>query len=282
MAQFQAPAFETFLAYARLAGFDDDNMIRDIYQAADPFFADGVSAGDILDLMAASGTAPKSYQDYISKFNIIKQGTTGITTVREWNQSRAVYRNLLKQYGLSELATNDNADQFLLNDVSPQEAADRMQVAYNSVRNADEALKQQLKTYFPSVSDKDLVANILGVGKTVQELQQQINVAGIKAEAATAGISSVIGAEELAKQGVTREAARAGFQKTAQEVSGLSAAGMRAGIDVNQLQKELEQENLLGMASARRKKIQQAEANLFSGAAGVGTPSLGSGAAGTF
>jgi len=193
-----------------------------------------------------------------------------------------VYRNLLKQYGLSELATNENADQFLLNDVSPQEAADRMQIAYNTVRNADEALKQQLKTYFPSISDKDLVANILGVGKTTQELQQQINVAGIKAEAATAGISSVIGAEELAKQGVTREAARAGFQKTAQEVTGLTAAGMRAGIDVNQLQKELEQENLLGMDSARRKRIQQAEANLFSGAAGVGTPSLGGGMAGTF
>ena len=282
MATSSKPSFDTFLAYAKMAGFGDDKMIRDIYQAADPFFADNVSAGDILDLMAASGTAPQSYQTYIAKFNQIKQGTTGVTTVAEWNQARSQYRSLLSRFGLNSLATNDSADQFLLNDVSPTEAADRMQTAYNAIEYADEALKKQLKTFFPSVSKQDLVASILGVGKSAADLQQQINVAGIKAEEATAGITSAIGAEELAKQGVTRQAARAGLQQTAAEIGSYEAAAARAGITTSQLQKELEQENLLGMASARRKRIAQAEANLMSGQSGVGTPSLGSAAAGAF
>jgi len=282
MAEYQKPAYETFLAYARLAGFDNEQMIRDIYGAADPFFADGVSAGDILDLMAVSGTAPQSYQNYMTKFTQIKQGTTGITTVREWNQARSVYRNLLAQYGLSSLATNENADQFLLNDVSPDEAANRMQIAYNAVNNADEALKKQLKEYFPSVSNQDLVASILGVGKTAAELQKQINVAGIKAEAATAGITTAIGAEELAKQGVSREQARAGFQRTAAEIGSYTAAAQRAGISVDQLQKELESENLLGLASQRRAKIAKAEENLFLGAAGTTSTSLAKAQTGKF
>lgn len=282
MADYTKPAYETFLAYAHLAGFQNDSVVRDIYNASDPFFADGVSAGDILDLMASSNTAPQSYKDYMSKFTQIRQGTTGITTVAEWNQARATYRNLLAQYGLSSLASNENADQFLLNDVSPSEAASRMQIAYNAVNNADEALKKQLQTYFPSVSKQDLVASILGVGKTASELQQQINVAGIKAEAATAGISTAIGAEELAKQGVTREKARAGFQMTAQELPAMTAAAQRSGISTENLQSELESENLLGLASARRKRIQQAEQNLFSGQAGTATPSLGGTRLGAF
>lgn len=268
-------AYDVFAAYARLAGYEDDAMIRDIFKAASPYFAQDVPFGDILNLMAVDNTAPQSYKNFTTTFNKIRQGSTGITTIAEYNNAKKVYKTLLSQRGLEDVATDANIEQFLLNNVSADEAAARIDTAYFRIKNADDALKQQLATYFPNVSDADLVRNILGVGKTVDELQKQISIAGIKAEEATAGIKSNIGAEELYKQGVTRDVARKGYQQLAQELPATTAAAQRAGISTQDLQTELEKENLLGMASQRRKKIQTAEQNLFQGSSGTAGISLG-------
>lgn len=277
-----AISFDYFYNYAKLAGFQDEAMMREVFNAATDYFANDANPNDVLDLMTVDNKAPESYKNYMANFVKIKQGTTGITTIAEYNASKMAYRNLFARYGMADVATNENIDKFLLNDVSVQEAADRIDTAFYRVKNADEALKAQLATNFPGVTDTDLMKNILGVGKTVGELEKQISVAGIKAESATAGIQPTLSAEELYKQGVDRGVARKGYQELKQSLGTTTAAAQRAGISVQDLQTELEKENLLGLASQRRKKIQTAEQNLFAGQSGAASISLGKSSAGQF
>jgi len=282
----QKPAYEVFRdIMVSLVGFDlstDEQMIREIYNASDVYFAERISAEAIPTLLAGSPTAPKTYQDYLGKYQAIKATDTGITTVADFVGARNQYKQLLRLYGLSDIANNDSADKFLMNGVSADEAAARMQVAYNAVVYADSELKKQLKTFYPSLTDTDIVANILGVGKTVAELQQQINVAGIRAEEATAGLQSTLGAEELAKQGLTRADARKGFQNVAESLAGTQAAAARAGQDVTTIQTELEKEQLLGLRSKRRAQLAAREQGLMAGQSGAGQTALSKNSIGKF
>ena len=274
-------SIETFMQYATLAGIPE-NVSRDVFNAwlDAGYTTEGVDPGDVLDLMTVSKTIPESYNNFIANFKEIKTKRPEITTVAEWMNARKQYKYYLQSFGLGDIATNEYADQFLNNGVSVNEAVDRLNTAYYAVINADSALKEQLKTYFPSVTNADLVKNILGVGKTTEELKKQIGMAGIQAEAATAGVTSVLGAQELYAQGVTREAARKGFQTIAQSGKAIEQAASRAGIDTQGLQTELEKEQLLGLASQRRKQAQTAEQNIFSGQSGTANISLGKTSAG--
>lgn len=263
-------SIDTFMQYAMLAGVPE-NVARDVFNAAlsANYIAEGVDPGDILDLMTVNKNAPESYTNFITNFKEIKTKRPEITTIAEWMSARSQYKYYLQSFGLGDIATNEYADQFLNNGVSVNEAVDRLNTAYYAVLNADSALKDQLKTYFPSVTNADLVKNILGVGKTTEELKKQIGMAGIQAEAATAGLTSTLNASELYAQGVTRESARKGFQTIAQSGKAIEQAASRAGLDTQGLQTELEKEQLLGLASQRRKQAQTAEQNIFSGQSGT-------------
>jgi len=272
-------SIKTFMEYAALTGMPE-NVATDVFNASGTYIAEGIGYDDILNLLSVSKDAPESYKNFVINFNQIKTKRPEITTVTEWMNARKEYKYYLQQYGLGDIATNEYADQFLNNGVSVNEAADRLNTAYYAIVNADSALKEQLKTYFPSLSNADLVKNLLGVGKTTEELKKQIGMAGIQAEAETAGIKSTLGAQELYSQGVTREAARKGFQTIAQTGQAIEQAAGRAGIDTKGLQTELEKEQLLGLASQRRKQTQSAEQNIFSGQSGTANISLGKNVAG--
>lgn len=275
------PAFETFRdMLTSLVGFDpvkDAALLQELYSASDRYIADGIDFTMVPSLLAGSADLEKiapTYKNYLGSYNTIRGLNVDVTSVADFVQARNAYKSLFTQYGMSDLATDANADKFLMNQVSAAEAATRLNTAYNAVLNADAALKEQLKTYYPSLQTKDIVATMLGVGKTVDQLQKEINIAGIKAESTLAGVTPTLAAEELVAQGVSRAEARAGYQQTAQEIAPYTAAAERAGVSTADLQKELESENLLGLASQRRKRIQSAEQNLFTGSSGTGGMSL--------
>lgn len=267
-----------------LAGFtaEDENLLRDIWQSSQGYLADEVSPGLIPDVLAGSPDAPQSYKNYLINFDSIKKNAVGITTIAEFNQARNSYKSLLSYYGMADIANNSTADQFLLNNVSVQEAADRMQTAFNAVKYADAALKEQLKTFYPSLTDTDIAKTILGVGKTVGQLEQELKVAGIKAEESLAGLQSTLNAEELANQGITRQQARTGFQNVAESLAGAQAAATRAGQDATTIQTELEKEQLLGLRSKRRAQLAAREQGLMAGQSGAGQTALSKNSIGKF
>lgn len=278
-------SYETFRdILISLVGFskDDEAMLRDIWKSSEGYLADDVDAGLIPDILAGSPDAPQSYKNYIVNFEKIKGNTTGITTIAELNQARKSYKQLLSYYGMNDISNNATADQFLIGNISPQEAADRMQTAFNAVKFADAALKEQLKTFYPSLTDVDIAKTILGVGKTVGQLEQELKVAGIGAAAATAGITSTIGAQELAAQGVTRQQAQQGFQNIAGSLANVQAAAVRAGQDASTIQTELEKEQLLGLRSKRRAQLAAREQGMLAGQSGAGQTALSKNSIGKF
>ena len=267
-----------------LVGFsaEDEVLLRDIWNSSEGYISEGVDLGLIPDVLAGSTNAPQSYKNYLANFDKIKGNTTGITTIAELNQARESYKTLLSYYGMTDIANNSTADQFLIGNISPQEAADRMQTAFNAVKYADAALKEQLKTFYPSLTDTDIAKTILGVGKTVGQLEQELNVAGIKAESATAGLQSTLDATQLAAQGVTRAEARTGFQNVAGSLANAQAAATRAGQDASTIQTELESEQLLGMKSKRRAQLAAREQGLMAGQSGAGQSALSKSSVGKF
>lgn len=272
--QTTSTSYETFLAYARLAGFTDEKMIRDIFDAGQSFLSENVDPGSLMDVIAMSDKAPESYKSFLKNFYNIKSLNVGVTTVSEYMAAKNAYKTTFQKFGLQDMATDENIDKFLTNQVSVDEAYARLNTAFNAINNADAALKQQLATYFPSLTTKDIVANILGVGKSVSELQKMIDISGIKAEAATAGIQSTLSPEELLAQGVNRATARQGFQNVAASLPGFEAAAARAGEQPSTIQTELEKEQLLGLRSQRRAQLTTREQGLFAGQSGANQNAL--------
>jgi hypothetical protein len=251
-------------------------IIQEFWNAYETKFKDmpGVSIDMIPNLIIGTGLSPTFDKEYASYIAIRKDvnNVTGITSLAEFNQARAEYKSLLSMYGLRDMATNENIDKFLTGNISAAEANARLSTAFEAIQNADSLLRQQLGSL--NLSDADLARALLLGKDGAVALQDKIKVANIKAGEVQAGLKSVIGAEELARQGVSRQQAAAGLAATKNQVGGYSAEAIRQGEMVGDLQKELESENILGLASQRRKRIQQRAVARFSGKSGAISQSL--------
>lgn len=253
-------------------------IIDEFWTAYDTKFKnESIPVSDLPDLIINTQYAPKFSNYYRAYIDIRrdKNNVTGITSLAQFNQARMQYKQLLKAYGLNDLANNTNADKFLVNNISAEEAATRLQAAYNTINTADYYLKKQLGML--GIQDSELAQALLMGKEGALQLQNKIAVANINAAQEETGYASAFTPRILAlSEGVTRQQARTAFAKTKAELGGYTAAASRAGISTQDLKRELEGENLLGMASQRRKRIQTAEQNLFSGTSGTFAGSLGS------
>lgn len=196
-------------------------------------------------------------------------------------------QDVLNRFGLSDLANQQTYAELIGNDVSAVEVTDRITDVYDRIQNADDVLKTQLRTFFPKYQDSDFARALL-TGKTpddmANQLKKRLTTAEISSEAVRAGLSvEAQRAEQLQAMGVSRIAARAGYSKIAEQQTGLSKLASIYQTDVAGIQQELEAEQFQGLASQRRKKLEQTEQAAFAGRAGTTQVSLSQqGTAGTF
>lgn len=188
------------------------------------------------------------------------------------------YQEVLTRYGLSDLATRDTFAEFIGGDVSPMEVQERVEKVYDRLVNADDLLKQQLRTYFPNLGNADFAKALLtgtSPEDMANQLQRKVTRAEISSEMARAGLGVRQPlAQELETLGVTREEARRGFSRVA---SALAPTQMLANIyegTAAGIEEELVGEELKGLESQRRKRLQQQQRAAFSGTAGTTTASL--------
>lgn len=196
------------------------------------------------------------------------------------------YQEVLNRYGLGELANRDTYAKLIGGDVSVAEMTDRVANVYDRVMNADDVLKQQLTQYFPTFGATDFARTLL-TGTTpadmAGQLQRKLAAAEISSEAARAGLTTgVERAQELQAMGVSRGVARTGYSRIAEQKTGLKKLASIYKEDVNNLQTELEAEQFQGLASQRRKRLEQTEQATFAGRSGTSQVSLSQGMAGTF
>lgn len=133
------------------------------------------------------------------------------------------YNETLRKYGLNNLINPDKSKaqaqyaDYMAKGLAPLEFADRIDTVANRVLNMDPSIKAQFQSYYPSLTNNDLVSYFLDPAQTLPVLKSKVTAAEIGAVAKTTGYG--IGearAMELGQFGVTREKALVGYQDIAE------------------------------------------------------------------
>lgn len=215
----------------------------------------------------------------------------------EYLQAEQTYRDVLAQNGLEALAGTETYSKLISGAVSPVEVQDRIVNVFNKIDNADSALKEQLGTYFstygvgdPALQRTQIASALLMGASSAQELERSLQKSQLRAAATTAGLG-VLGEPEVTDLQKQLEAAKTyDVYGTAKKAFGELATVQPTTTKLSQiynedtagLQQELQQEAFFGLASQRRKKLEQREQAAFSGQAGTSTVSLAQQASGSF
>ena len=203
------------------------------------------------------------------------------------------YQNIMRNYGLpanyytkDDMGRQAGFEKFIAGDVSPAELEDRVVLAQQRVLNAPPEVTTALKQFYPDITNGDILAYTLDPSKGLQDIKKKVTAAEIGGAALGQGLgTSMARAEELARFGVTGEAARQGYQTVADVAPrGSQLASIYKEEPYGQAEAETEVFGLTGSAAAgqRRKKLTELERASFSGQAGTTAGALGRERAGSF
>lgn len=194
------------------------------------------------------------------------------------------YNDTLTKYGLSNMIKPKASEKqaqfagYMASDIAPTEFAERIKNVSERVLNMDPAIKAQFQAYYPSLDNTDLVSYFLNPKETLPVLKDKITASEIGAVANQAQYG--IGrdrAMDLAKFGVTREQALAGYQDIAEAVpTGTKLSGIygEEGIQYGQATAEDEFLKQDAQAKIKRNRLASKERASFQGSAGTTSGSL--------
>lgn len=211
------------------------------------------------------------------------------------------YQEILRNAGLPDsywkqsvdprtgITTQEGFTNFIANDVSALELKDRVDTAQKRLIYANPEVSIALKTFYPDITNGDLLAYALDPTKGLEQIKRRITAAEIGSSAVQMGLATnVTDAEYLARYGVTKAQAQQGY-RTAAEI--LPTATKLSDIYSTQVespytQQTAEQEifNVPGAAEAatKRKKLAGLEQAQFSGRSGLTQGALARERAGNF
>lgn len=198
------------------------------------------------------------------------------------------YNDTLTKYGLSNMIKPKASEKqaqfagYMASDIAPTEFAERIKNVSERVLNMDPAIKAQFQAYYPSLDNTDLVSYFLNPAETLPVLKDKITAAEIGAVAGAAGPNQQYGinkdrAMELAKFGVTRAEALAGYQDIAEAVpTGTKLSGIygEEGVQYGQATAEDEFLKQDAQAKIKRNRLASKERASFGGSSGNTSGSL--------
>lgn len=195
------------------------------------------------------------------------------------------YQNIMRNYGLpanyyekGAMGVQPGFEKFLANDVSATELEDRITTAQTRVLNANPEVSQALKTFYPGITNGDILAYTLDPAKGLEDIKRKVTAAEIGGAAARAGLSTnVADAEYLQRYGVDKATADKGYSAIG---SGLQRGSQLASIygqdPYTQSTAEQEIFNVPGAEDARkqRQKITGLEQATFNAKTGVSSSAI--------
>ena len=215
----------------------------------------------------------------------------------EYLKLEQAYSKVFESYNLPKFNTQEYYDKFIIADTDPTEVTERVQMAYDRIMG-DEPVLSTFKKFYSSLGLGDIVTGMLDPANQLPALQQKVKAAEIGGAAvrqgliaselatapeATAGYSNVttstLGADVLARAGVTKAQAEEGYQRIAQLMPTGEKLSSIYGKTADQYGRlEAEQEQLQGLASAARKrqKLSELEVAQFKKSSGLGRGALSS------
>jgi hypothetical protein len=277
LAKSGAQEAEKKSAYALLYQQFNDLGLAALVPELETLIKEGVSPAEFTLRLRAS----KAYEDRFAANKIrISKGLRALSEA-EYIGLEDQYQNVMRQYGMPEsyyargnMGKQEGFEKFIAGDVSAAELEDRISTAQKRVMNANPEVAQALKTFYPGISQGDILAYTLDPSKAIEDIKRKVTAAEIGGAAVRAGLgTSVADAEFLQRYGVTKEQADQGYQAAAQI---LPRASQLADIykqgPYTQATAEQEIFNLPGQVEAQRqrKKLTELETSAFSGRAGMG------------
>lgn len=234
-------------------------------------------------------------QRFAANQDRIKQGLRALTPA-EYIGLEDQYQNIMRNYGLpasyyskDSMGTQAGFNKFIANDVSAAELEDRIATAQKRVINADPAVSDALRQFYPDITNADILAYTLDPTNALENIKRKVTAAEIGGAALGQGLgTNVSRAEELAKYGITKAQAQQGygtiaeFLPTAEKLGDIYA---KQGLgDYNQATAEAEVFNTANAADAarKRKRLTQLEQATFGGASGTAQGALARDRAGNF
>lgn len=201
------------------------------------------------------------------------------------------YEETLQYYGLGNLikpdktARNAQFADYMAKGIAPTEFAGRIKAVSEGVLNMDKATKDQWKTWYPSLTDNDIVSYFLNPKEALPILEQKVAAAQIGAVSKNAGFGiTEARAREFAQFNVTREQALEGYKDIAEAVpAGTKLSGIygEEGITYGQTAAEDEFLKQDAQAKLKRNRLASKERAMFQGQSGVDSGSLARGSFGT-
>lgn len=199
------------------------------------------------------------------------------------------YQNIMRNYGLpatyytkDPMGTQQGFEKFISADVSATELEDRIMTAQNRVINANPEITKALKSFYPDITNGDILAYALNPQQGLSDIKRKVTAAEIGGAALAQGLNQgetpemakqyAARAEELAGYGVTKEQAQQGFQTVAGIAPrGGQLASIYGESPYTQATAEAEVFNTAGAADAAalRKKLTKLEQAQFAGSAGM-------------
>jgi hypothetical protein len=208
------------------------------------------------------------------------------------------YQSILRNAGLPEsywkqtvdprtgIVSQESFANFIGNDVSAVELEDRVSTAQKRLIYANPEVSIALKTFYPDITNGDLLAYTLDPTKGLEQIKRRITAAEVGSTAVQMGLATnVTDAEYLARYGVTKATAQQGYQTIA---GGLQRGSQLASIyGENPYTQTIAEQEVFGVpgaaeAKAARQKITGLEKATFGGQTGVSSSALARDRAGNF
>ena len=231
---------------------------------------------------------PEYKQRFIGNENRRKAGLP-VLTPGEYLSVESSYKKILKD---AELPSGfydqpDDFGKFIGADIAPTELQERVNIANQSLQNADKFYTDSLRTYY-GLNSGDMLAYVLDPERALPVITRQQKAAQFGAEAARQGIQLTAPmAERFTGQlGVTQQEARQGFEQVAQilpeaqRLGAITPGAQPVGLE------ETTTAVFGGESSAdykqRIRRLAEIEQSRFAGQAGVSRTSLAQGTQGQF
>lgn len=231
---------------------------------------------------------PEYKQRFIGNENRRKAGLP-VLTPGEYLSVESSYKKILKDAQLPSgfYDQPDDFGKFIGADIAPTELQERVNIANQSLQNADKFYTDSLRTYY-GLNSGDMIAYTLDPERALPVITRQQKAAQFGAEAARQGIQVAAPmAERFTGQlGVTQQEARQGFEQVAQilpeaqRLGAITPGAQPVGLE------ETTTAVFGGESSAdykqRIRRLAEIEQSRFAGQSGVSRTSLMQGTQGQF
>jgi hypothetical protein len=208
---------------------------------------------------------------------LVKAGKNALSEY-DYLQQENAYDEYFKAYGVGNLSTREQKATLIGNSVSALEVDKRLNLAVKRVQNSDPEILKQLKAYYPSINDKDLVSYFLNPDATRVDLERKVTASEIGSAAIGQGFKGTsLSALDLADYGVDRGMALEGYANVASVLPEATKFGDIYGeTKIKYDQKTGEEEFLKSSSEAKRKRnvLASKERASFEGTSGMNKVSL--------